>query len=90
MGDSRVATSPDALLLVCRRLADLEEYRQAYDLMTEMRERIPGVQMGLWMKQSVVEDVHRALGIPLGRGTGADEAAADEGDDEIPDETAEF
>ena len=45
---------------------------QAYSLMQEMRQRIPTVNMAYYVDIKTIEAIHSALGIPLGRGIGAD------------------
>lgn len=45
---------------------------QAYSLMEEMRQRIPNVNMVYYVDVRTLEAVHSALGIPLGRGIGAE------------------
>ncbi len=57
-----------------------EDYQQAYNMMQELRSRAPKVNMANHVNLRNIETVHRALGIPLGRGTGA------ERDDEVPED----
>ena len=45
---------------------------QAYSLMQEMRQRIPTVNMAYYVDIKTIETIHSALGIPLGRGIGAE------------------
>ena len=40
--------------------------------MQEMRQRIPTVNMAYYVEIKTIEAIHSALGIPLGRGVGAD------------------
>ena len=40
--------------------------------MQEMRQRIPTVNMAYYVDIKTIEAIHSALGIPLGRGIGAD------------------
>ena len=42
--------------------------------MQEMRQRIPTVNMAYYVDIKTIETIHSALGIPLGRGIGADVA----------------
>lgn len=40
--------------------------------MQEMRQRIPTVNMAYYVDIKTIESIHSALGIPLGRGIGAE------------------
>ena len=40
--------------------------------MKELRQRIPSVNMAYYISMQTIESVHTSLGIPLGRGIGAD------------------
>lgn len=51
---------------------------QAFALMKEMRQRIPNVNLTYYMDIRVIENVHTAMGVPLGRGVGGGEAGRDE------------
>jgi intraflagellar transport protein 140 len=68
-----------------------ENYRQSYTLMEELRRRVPNVNMAYFVNMRVIEVVHRALDIPLGRGMGAEKSQEDEdsGSEEIEDEVEE-
>ena len=46
---------------------------QAYACMEEMKNRIPKVNMAYYVNMRTIEAVHRALDIPLSRGTGVSE-----------------
>jgi intraflagellar transport protein 140 len=48
--------------------------------MQELRTRSPSVNMAYFVNVSVIESIHRALGIPMGRGLGA------EGAEEVEDD----
>ena len=48
----------------------LSLYLQAYALMKEMRQRIPNVNLSYYIDIRVIENIHTAMGIPLGRGMG--------------------
>ena len=62
-----------------RRLVAVEDYKQAYAMMQELRERIPNVNVSFYVGIKTIEAVHRALDIPLGTGRGgADEDAIDD------------
>lgn len=50
--------------------------------MQEMRSKIPNVNMAYYVNMAVIENIHRALGIPMGRGHGA-ESNADEVEDDM-------
>ena len=64
---------------VARRLVAVEDYKQAYAMMQELRERIPNVNVSFYVGIKTIEAVHRALDIPLGTGRGgADEDAIDD------------
>ena len=41
--------------------------------MKEMQQRIPNVNFTYYIDIRVIENIHKALGIPLGRGTSAGE-----------------
>ena len=41
--------------------------------MKEMKQRIPNVNVTFYIDLRIVEDIHTAMGIPLGRGMGAGE-----------------
>lgn len=43
---------------------------QAYDLMGEMRDHMPSVNMAYYINIKTIETIHAALEIPLGRGGG--------------------
>ena len=45
---------------------------QAYSLMEEMRRRVPSVNLAYYLDIRTIEAIHRALGIPVGRGVGAE------------------
>ncbi len=66
-----------------RRNFALENYRNSYTLMQELRQRIPNVNIGFYVSAKVIEGVHRALDIPLARG-GAQQGRQE---DEIADES---
>ena len=59
-----------------------EDFAQAYAAMQEMRTKIPNVNMAYYVNVSVIENIHRALGIPMGRGRGAEV-----NDDEVADDS---
>ena len=52
--------------------------------MEDMRSRIPTVNMAYYVNIRTIEAVHKALGIPLDRGMGA-ETAPGQGDDDDDD-----
>ena len=60
--------------------------------MQEMRQRIPTVNMAYYVDIKTIEAIHSAMGIPLGRGIGADvagrrgEEEESEGDDSVGEE----
>lgn len=57
-------------------------------LIKEMRQRIPNVNLTYYMDIRVIEGIHAAMGVPLGRGVGGG-AAGKEGagqDDEEEEE----
>ncbi len=58
-----------------------EDYQQAYAAMQELRQRSPNVNMAYYVNVASIEAIHRALGIPMGRGLGAE--GADEVDDDM-------
>ena len=65
-----------------RHLAAKEAYQQAYQLMQEMRAKIPNVNIAYYINMKIIETVHKALDIPLGRGQGAERNA----EEEIPED----
>lgn len=60
--------------------------------MQELRQQAPDVNMAYFIPMSIIESVHRALGIPLGRGRGAEETdgasatASATAEEEVPDD----
>jgi len=52
--------------------AKAHDNNQAYVLMKELRQRIPSVNMAYYVSLKTIENIHKALDIPLGRGVGAD------------------
>ena len=40
--------------------------------MQELRQRIPSVNMAYYISMRTIESIHKALGIPLGRGMGGE------------------
>ena len=73
---------------------------QAYSLMEELRQRIPTVNMAYYVDIRTIEAVHSALGMPLGRGVGAEgltgggvggaiEEEGSEGEDSVDEEVEE-
>ena len=67
-------------------------YSQAYACMQELRQQSPDVNMAYFIPMSIIESVHRALGIPLGRGRGAEEvdgAGGGGGTDDLVDDDDE-
>ena len=54
--------------------------------MEEMRRKIPNLNMAFFVNLKVVEGVHRALGVPLGRGMGAEATTREDDDDEVDEE----
>lgn len=58
--------------------------------MEEMRRRVPNVNMAYFINMRVIEAVHHALDIPLGRGMGAEKSHdVDRVEEEIEDEVEE-
>lgn len=55
-----------------RYLASQEQYKDAYEVMREMREWNPSVNVVYYVQIETVTAVHAALGIPLGSGRGGD------------------
>lgn len=54
-------------------------FLQAFALMQDMRQRIANVNMAFYVNMATIENIHRSLGIPLGRGMGGDDTG--DGDD---------
>ncbi len=50
--------------------------------MQEMRQRIPTVNMAYYVDIRTIETIHSTLGIPLGRGMGAELVRAGEGEEQ--------
>lgn len=58
--------------------------------MKEMKQRIPNVNVTYYIDLRIVEDIHTAMGVPLGRGMGASELdRAEKGDEEAEEEEEE-
>ncbi len=70
-------------LFLFSKLYAVEDYRQCYGFMQELRKRIPNVNIGYYVNIKTIEAVHRALDIPLGRGQGPAQSNADEVQDEL-------
>lgn len=57
--------------------------------MKEMRSRIPNVNFTYYVDVHVIENIHTALGVPLGRGVGAEEVGGGAGRGEEAEEEEE-
>eukprot|EP00058_Branchiostoma_floridae_P021724 XP_002607214.1 hypothetical protein BRAFLDRAFT_118626 [Branchiostoma floridae] len=79
----------DVYGLMIEHYARQENYPRAYQLMEEMRQRIPTVNMAYYVNMRTIEAVHRALDIPLGRGMGAEKNMRTESLDEDEGEEVE-
>ncbi|XP_041473205.1 intraflagellar transport protein 140 homolog isoform X2 [Lytechinus variegatus] len=76
----------DVYGMMVEHYARQENYKKAYAFMEEMRSRIATVNMAYYINIRTIEAVHRALDIPLGRGTGAEKKGVVMGDDLGQDE----
>ncbi|XP_065176565.1 intraflagellar transport protein 140 homolog [Sycon ciliatum] len=87
----------DIYSLMVEYYAQRGDAREAYELMQELSPLLSGQDMAYYIPLSIIENVHRSLGIPLGRGLGGDRGAAqrggaaadapsDDDDDDIADE----
>ena len=63
--------------------------RQAYSVMEEMRQRVPTVNMAYYVNLKTVESIHKAVGVPLGRGMGAERDLNEEDGEEVEEEVDE-
>ncbi|XP_019615052.1 PREDICTED: intraflagellar transport protein 140 homolog [Branchiostoma belcheri] len=84
----------DVYGLMIEHYARQENYPKAYQLMEEMRQRIPTVNMAYYVNMRTIEAVHRALDIPLGRGMGAEknmraESMEEDEGEEVEEDVAE-
>ncbi len=43
-------------------------YVKAYALMTELQQRVPNVNLTYYINIKIIENIHTAMGVPLGRG----------------------
>lgn len=57
--------------------------------MEDMRQRVPTVNMAYYVNMKTIEAVHKSLGIPLGRGMGAERDTIKAGLDEDEGEEVE-
>ena len=57
--------------------------------MKEMRQRIPNVNLTYYMDIRVIENVHAAMGVPLGRGVGREEGVGREAGQEEEEQEEE-
>ncbi len=64
-----------------RKYFTVEDFKQSYSYMQELRQRIPNVNVSFYVDSKIIEAVHRALDIPLVRANPARGAAADEVDE---------
>eukprot|EP00051_Salpingoeca_urceolata_P027733 m.483017 g.483017 ORF g.483017 m.483017 type:complete len:1380 (-) comp22745_c0_seq1:34-4173(-) len=77
----------DVYGLMIEYIASTDDFQRAYELMQEMRNKIPNVNMAYYVNMRTIEAVHRALDIPLGRGHGAeDDESGEEIDEDVADE----
>lgn len=54
-----------------------------------MRQRVPTVNMAYYVNMKTIETVHKSLGIPLGRGMGAEQDIKGAMDEDIGEEVDE-
>ena len=57
--------------------------------MKEMRQRIPNVNLTYYIDIHVIENIHTAMDVPLGRGVGAEERGARREEEEEEEEEVE-
>ena len=62
---------------------------QAYSIMEEMRRRVPNVNMAYYVNMKAIEATHKAMGVPLGRGMGAEREIRGELDKDEGEEVEE-
>ncbi|CAH1793664.1 unnamed protein product [Owenia fusiformis] len=82
----------DVFGFMIEHYAKKEHWKAAYACMEEMRAKIPKVNLGYYVNMRTIEQVHSALQIPLGRGTGAEIngfQAGSPGDEETGEEVEE-
>ena len=58
-------------------------------MMEEMRRRVPNVNMAYYVNLKTIEAIHKAVGVPLGRGMGAERDLRGELDDDDEGEEVE-
>lgn len=63
----------DVYGVMVEQLALNQNFQGAYDMMRQMRDRIPNVNMAYYINQQTIETVENTLGIPKGHGRGAEE-----------------
>lgn len=57
--------------------------------MEDMRQRVPNVNMAYYINIKTIETIHKQLGIPLGRGMGAERDIKGGMDEDIGEEVEE-
>merc|ERR1712000_647960 len=76
----------DVYALMIEHLASREDYRQAYELMQDIRRALPRAKLTLYVSPKTIEDVHSALDIPLNQGHGPSQGDDGEIGEEIASE----
>ncbi|XP_020899151.2 intraflagellar transport protein 140 homolog, partial [Exaiptasia diaphana] len=82
----------DVYGLIIEYYARQQNHSKAYSFMEDMRQRVPTVNMAYYVNMKTIEAVHKSLGIPLGRGMGAEreiKAGLDEDEGEEVEEEVE-
>eukprot|EP00056_Hartaetosiga_gracilis_P002835 m.57093 g.57093 ORF g.57093 m.57093 type:complete len:1349 (+) comp11214_c0_seq1:56-4102(+) len=66
--------------------ASARRFQEAYDMLQEFRNRAPQTNIAYFVSMKVVEDIHKQLNIPLGRGQGDGEDDGNEIGEDIDGE----
>ncbi|XP_078482947.1 intraflagellar transport protein 140 homolog [Ciona intestinalis] len=81
----------DVYGLLIEYCASQDNNDKAYHYMQELRSRLPTVTLSYFVNMKTIETVHRAVGVPLGRGVGIGNGDADKmkGNEDSEDEVTE-
>ncbi|XP_048575888.1 intraflagellar transport protein 140 homolog isoform X2 [Nematostella vectensis] len=78
--------------LIIEHYARQQNFSKAYTVMEDMRQRVPSVNMAYYVNLKTIEAIHNAVGVPMGRGMGAEKphkGGLDEDDGEEVEEEVE-
>ncbi|KAM7433446.1 hypothetical protein ABFA07_016329 [Porites harrisoni] len=79
----------DVYGVIIEHYARQQNYSKAYSIMEEMRRRVPNVNMAYYVNMKTIEATHKAVGVPLGRGMGAEREIRGELDEDEGEEVEE-